>query len=267
MKDIKILFVLTILFILIFSLSFGAGGGKESKGEGASKGKSSAEKYGDEITAPEAMGGEMRLGGNYGKGTDALHFDDDSLIATPVPSVTPIYKVTKQEIDLWNNIKDTKDLLYRCRTDLKRYERFMRKEFMNDINNLKKAISSMHTYALLNKRDVVEHIWNENLVKIQNTLALCEEYKNEFQENYIQMVKYQKNIENGLKKYKDVIQNPGQIEKEYELNKKDLFFIKKKIDYFTLLYEDYVSKYNQTVAEKEKKVEKLLAEHYDLHKP
>lgn len=265
MEHKKILFILPILCMFIFSI--GTEGCKKSEGERASKGKSPAEKYGDEITAPEAMGGEMRLGGKYGKGTDPLHFDDNSLIATPLPTVTPIYKVTKQEIEIWNNIKDIKDLLYRCRIDLKRYEKFMRKEFMNNINNLKKAISSMHTYALLNKRDVVEHIWDENLRKTQHTLALFEEYKNEFQENYIQMITYQKNIENGLKKYKNIIQNPEQIEREYELNKKDLFFIKKKIDYFSLLYKDYVSKFNQTIAEKENKVNKLLAEHYDLHKP
>ena len=268
MKNMRLIFILIISFLMLFCISFASEGGGGKKGEGgSSKGKSAAEKYGDEITAPEAMGGGMRLGGNYGKGTDAIHFDDNSLIATPVPSSTPIYKVTKQETELWTNIKDTKDLLYRCRTDLKRYEKFMRKEVMKDINNLKKAISSMHTYALLNKRDVVEHIWNENDIKAQNTLALCEEYKNEFHENYAQMVINQKKIEDSLKKYRDVIQNPEQIEKEYELNKKDMFFTKKKIDYFTLLYEDYVSKYNQTVAEKEKKVEKLLAEHYDLHKP
>lgn len=267
MKNIKIFFIFLISFLLFYILFFTGCGDKSEAKESSSKGKSSAEKYGDEITAPEAMGGEMRLGGNYGKGTDAIHFDDNSLIATPVPQATPIYKVTKQEVEIWNNIRDTKDLLYRCRVDLKRYEKFIRKEFMNDLNNLKKAISSMHTYALLNKRDVVEHIWNENLKKAQDTLAICEEYKNEFHENYAQMAIYQKNIEDGLKKYESLIQNPEQIKKEYELNKKDIFFIKKKIDYFTLLYEDYLSKFNQTVAEKENKVNKLLAEHYDLHKP
>jgi hypothetical protein len=266
MKNIKILFILILSILIIFSLSLAAGGGEESK-EGSSKGKSAATKYGDEITAPEAMGGGMRLGGNFGKGTDAILFDDNTLVSTPVPTVTPIYKFTKEQTELWSAIRDTKDLLARCRVDLKRYEKFMRKEVMNDINNLKKAISSMHTYALLNKRDVVEHIWNENLTKAQNTIALCEEYKNEFQENYIQMEKNQKFVEIGLQKNKNLIQNPEQLVKEYELNKKDMFFIKKKIDYFTLLYEDYVSKFNQTVAEKEKKVEKLLAEHYELHKP
>jgi hypothetical protein len=258
MKNIMTLFIL-IIFLLSFPyFSFAAEGGE-------TKDKPEVN-YGDEITAPEAMGGEMRIGGQYGKGTDAV-FDDNSLIATPVPTPTPIIKMTKQEIRLWENIKDTKDLLYRCRVDLERYEKFMRKDVMNDINNLKQVISSMHTYALLNKRDVIEHLWNENFTKAQNTLALCEEYKNEFQENYVQMESNQKEIEKGLAKYSDLILNPEEIRKEYELNKKDMFFIKKKIDYFSMLYEDYVSKFNQTVAEKEKKVEKLLAEHYELHKP
>ncbi|HPD18708.1 MAG TPA: hypothetical protein PLF61_03475 [Candidatus Goldiibacteriota bacterium] len=259
MKNIKTLFILITFLLSIPYFSFAAESG-ESKNKPAVN-------YGDEITAPEAMGGEMRIGGQYGKGTDAIYFDDNSLIATPVPTSTPIYKMTKQEIELWENIRNTKDLLYRCRVDLERYEKFMRKEFMNDINNLKQVIASMHTYALLNKRDVIEHLWNENLTKAQNTLALCEEYKDEFQENYVQMESNQKALEEGIAKYKNLVLNPEEIQKEYELNKKDMFFIKKKIDYFTLLYEDYVSKFNQTVAEKDKKVEKLLAEHYELHKP
>jgi hypothetical protein len=257
------LYFLIISFFIV-SLSFASEGGSEG---GQSKGKSAAEMYGDEITAPEARGSGMRLGGNYGKGTDAILFDDNSLIATPVPTPTPKYKFTKQEAELWDSIRDTKDLLYRCRVDLKRYEKFMRKELLNDINNLKNAISSMHTYAVLYKRDVVEHVWNENFVKAQNTLALCEEYKNEFQENYTQMQANQKKVEIGMQQYKDIIQNPEQLQKEYELNKKDMFFIKKKIDYFTQLYEKYASLFNQTVEEKEKKVQKLLAEHYELHKP
>jgi len=46
-----------------------------------------------------------------------------------------------------------------------------------------------------------------------------------------------------------------------------MFWTKKKIDYFNGLFLDYVAKYNRTLDEKDRLVEKLLEEHKELHKP
>jgi len=213
---------------------------------------------------------DIRLGGSAtGEGTDPVHFDDDSLVHTPVPTATPIIKLTKTEIAAWENTRNTRDLIIRCKKDLKRYENFMRDAFMKDLNVLMAEISKMHTYAVLHKRDVVEHRWAEAVKDAKHTLALCEEHLSEFKEDYSQMKKNQKKVKKVLdnKRLVKKIQRPWEIEKEYELNERDMFFVNKSISYFERIYDEYVSKFRNTVSLKNNKVEKLLKEHGDLQKP
>jgi hypothetical protein len=209
----------------------------------------------------------MRLGGEYGKGTEPVFFNDESLVSTPVPTITPVFTIKTPEKQAWEIVRNTKDLLIRCRTDLKRYEKSMRKEFMSNLNEMEKAISMLHTYALLHKRDEVEYVWAQSAGKAERTLAQCEDWADEFNENYRQMQKNQKKTERLLDKKSRLIQQPDQIEKEYSANKEDMFYTKKKIDYFNNLFHEYVAKYNKAVDEKEKLTGKLLQEHYELHKP
>jgi hypothetical protein len=209
----------------------------------------------------------LQMGGNFGKGTDAVFFNDKSLVSTPVPTMTPDVKIEKQEINAWNNIRNTKDLIKRCTTDLPRYEKYMRKEFMSNLNEMQKAITTLHTYALLYKRDEVEYVWGNAAKKGEQTLATCEEFANEFNENYDQMVKNQKAVMKLLSKASAKIQQPVQVRQEWESNREQMFWAKKKIDYFNGLFMDYVSKYNKTIDEKDKLVQKLLDEHKELHKP
>jgi hypothetical protein len=264
MRVIKLLFVILFSLSFAFSTVFAAhGGGKEKPAtEAGSEGGDTSE--GSPATQE---GGGIRLGGDFGKGTEPMLFDDQSLIATPVPTVTPIIKLTNPEKNAWEDIRNTKDLIMRCNTDLPRYEKFMRKEFMSNLNEMQKAITTIHTYALLHKRDEVEYVWGRAASKGGQTLSICEEYVSEFNENLDSMKKKQSRVDSILKKHAKGIQQPDQIRKEWKSNKKQMFFTKKKIEYFESLFEGYASKYNKTIRDKEALVEKLLTEHQELHKP
>ena len=237
-----------------------AGGGKKPAAN-ADEGSAAADegKGGD--------GGVGIMGGNFGKGTDAVFFNDESLVSTPVPTVTPAIRIEKPEIKAWDNIRNTRDLIKRCTTDLPRYEKFMRKEFMSNLNEMQKVITTLHTYALLYKRDEVEYVWGNAAKKGEKTLATCEEFASEFNENYDQMIKNQKAVMKLLSKASAKIQQPDQVRQEWENNREQMFWAKKKIDYFNSLFVDYVAKYNKAIDEKDKLVEKLLTEHRELHKP
>ena len=215
--------------------------------------------------------GDVRLGGGAatGRGTDPVYFDDDSLIHTPVPTPTAIYNVTKYEKQAWDRLSMTKNLIERCETDLTRYEKFMRKEFMSDLNEMMDVASRIHTYAVLHRRDQVEHAWSEKVRNAENTLAICEEYVDEFNEDYREMKRNQKKAIALVKKYKKKrkIQRPAEMEQLYQLNKEQMFYVKKRIDYFTKLYNNYVASFKKMIRDKEQKVAKLLKDHYDLHKP
>lgn len=261
-----ILVIISLLALACASVYAAHGGGHGAPAKPAAGAEGGEEKP-SEGSEAAAEGGGIRLGGDFGKGTDPVLFDDETLVSTPVPTVTPDIKLEKQEKQAWNDIRNTRDLLARCKTDLVRYEKYMRKEFMSNLNEMQKVVSSIHTYAVLYKRDEVEHAWSHAAEKGQRTLATCEEYADEFNENYVDMVKNQKKVMKLLTKSAKMIQQPDQIRREWETNRERMFWTKKKIDYFNGLFLDYVRKYNRAIDDKERKVEKLLKEHYELHKP
>jgi hypothetical protein len=264
MRIIKQILVIISVFAVFSAALYAAHGAAPAKKPAA--GAEAGESTGDGSEAAAESGG-IRLGGDFGKGTNPVMFDDESLVSTPVPTMTPDIKLEKQEKQAWNDIRNTRDLLKRCQTDLVRYEKFMRKEFMSNLNQMQKSISTIHTYALLYKRDEVEYIWGNAASKGEQTLATCEEYANEFNENYEQMIKNQKSVMKLLSKSSSKIQQPGEVRREWEENKKQMFWTKKKIDYFNGLFLDYVAKYNRVIDEKDRLVEKMLSEHKELHKP
>ncbi len=262
MKALKLFLIIILCFAVSVSAvmaAHGGGGKSKSAAEGSDAADSGSE------SAPE--GGGIRLGGDYGKGTDPIHFNDQSLISTPVPTATPDIAFENQEKKAWDLVRNTRDLLIRCRTDLSRYEKSFRKEFNNNLNKMQKAVASLHTYAVLHNRDVVEMVWSEAADAALRTLSIAEEHSSEFYEDYSQMEKNQEEALNVLRKSKASIQQPVEIEKEIERNKKEMFFVKKKIDYFDSLFRDYAAKYNKTVDEREKRVAQLIKQHEDLHRP
>ncbi len=214
---------------------------------------------------------DIRIGGGgaTGEGTDPVHFKDETLMYTPVPTATPIVKVTGTEIRAWENIRETRHLILRCRTDLRRYENFMREGFMDNVNKMGDVISKIHTYAAVYKRDQIEYAWENAMKKTRHTLALCEEFLSEFREDYDSIVKNQRKTRKILDspQKKKLIQRPWEMEKEYELAKEDMFFVKKKIDYFAKLYRQYEKRYEAVIEMKNKKIAKLLREHRELHRP
>jgi uncharacterized protein YdcH (DUF465 family) len=256
MKIIKYISIILIALCVIYGVVYGA-----------EKKKAAEDTTDTGSPAAAEGGGGIKLGGEYGKGTEPMHFDDNTLIATPVPTVTPIIKVANPEKKAWEDVRNTRDLIKRCETDLPRYEKFMRREFMSNLNEMQVAITTIHTYALLHKRDEVEYVWGQAAGKGEKTLATCEDWVAEFRENLDSMNKNQYRVDRIVREHAKVIQQPGQIMKEWEVNKREMFWAKKKIDYFENLFEQYVSKYNQAIKEKDALVEKLLSEHQELHKP
>lgn len=258
MRLIKYLFLILFASAVIYTVVFAA----DTKKKPAESTDSA-----DTGSPAAADNAGMRLGGEYGKGTEPALFNDESLVSTPVPTMTPVFTVKTPEVKAWDDLRNTKDLLVRCRTDLRRYENYMRKEFMADLNGMQKVTSTIHTYALLHKRDEVEYVWGQSASKAERTLAQCEDWADEFNENYAAMEKNQAKTRRLLDKKSALIQQPAQLEEQYNLNREDMFFTKKKIDYFNNLFHEYVGKYNKAVDEKEKLTGKLLQEHYELHKP
>lgn len=252
---LKYIVSISLIFILA-SGSFAAEAKKEqSKSEPA---KSSGGR---------TEGGAVNIGSVRGPGTEAALFDDSSLITTPVPTVTPIYSIKGPDKEAWRKLVDTKSLIIRCKKDLPRYEKSFRKDFMDNLNSMGTVVSSIHTEALLDKRDQVEFAWENEVDKAEHTLALAEEWDNEFKEDYKQMEKNQSRVEKLLSKFKAKIQQPGEVESKYEANKEEMFFLDKDIRSFDALFNNYVSKYQNMIRVKEDKENKLLNDHYELYKP
>jgi len=212
-------------------------------------------------------GGNVSLGGIKGPGTDPDVFNDNSLIYTPVPTVTPIYTIKTPDIEAWGRLSDTKSLLNRCKKDLVRYDKAFRNDFMNSLNGMGKVVASIHTEALLDKRDQVESAWEDSIDPVEHSLALAEEWNNEFNEDYKQMEKNQKRVTELLKKFSAKIQNTAEVKIKFEQNKEEMFFVRKDIDSFDSLFKSYVEKYQAMIRTKEQKVDKLLNDHYELYKP
>lgn len=253
------LFISVMLFgFAMSSLAFAAA----PQGEGGDQPAQPAE------SAPESQGGGIMLGSrSFGPGTEAKFFDDKLLIATPTPIATPIFRVSKEENEAWSLVRDVRDLIIRCRKDLRRYENMMREGFNKDYNNLASAVAGLHTYALLYKRDRIEHVWSERVDAAEKNLMTYEEFAAEFQRDVKEMEKKLERTKQLLDKSSSKMQKPDQIRREYELNKQDAYFIKKGVEYFTKLFERYFDRYEEITAKREARVEKLLREHRELHRP
>ena len=81
------------------------------------------------------------------------------------------------------------------------------------------------------------------------------------------MIKNQSRVQELLKRFRAKIQQPAEVEKKYEANKEDMFWLHKDIVKFGGLFDSYVDKYQKMVQTKDEKVNKLLDEHYELYKP
>jgi hypothetical protein len=233
----------------------------------SSKSSSSSSKSSSSKPAGNNEGGNVSLGGIKGPGTDPDVFDDNSLIYTPVPTVTPIYTIKTPDIEAWGRLSDTKSLLNRCKKDLVRYDKSFRNDFISSLNGMGKVVASIHTEALLDKRDQVESAWENSIDPAEHSLALAEEWNNEFNEDYKQMEKNQKRVTDLLRKFSAKIQNTTEVKSKFEQNKEEMFFVRKDIDSFGSLFKSYVEKYQAMIRTKEEKVDKLLNDHYELYKP
>ena len=97
------------------------------------------------IFAKDEAGDKNPAANKIGKGTEPVHFDDRTLMFTPTPSPTPIVKQSKEDIDSWYYLRETKSIIEKSKIDLIRYEKLIRKEMDSNLLSMKKVIASMHT--------------------------------------------------------------------------------------------------------------------------
>jgi hypothetical protein len=249
----------TVSFLLIFILASVAFAAEAKKSDSKNSKQSSSSNKNE--------GGNVSLGGVKGPGTEPALFDDNSLIATPVPSVTPIFTVKGPDKEAWSKLTDTKSMINRCNKDLVRYEKSFRKDFMESLNGMGNVVAGIHTEALLDKRDQVEYAWENEVDKAEHSLALADEWNNEFNEDYKVMTKNQSRVEELLRKFSSKIQQPDEVRKKHDVNKEEMFWLHKQIVKFGELFKDYVDKYRKMTETKEAKENKLLNDHYELYKP
>ncbi|MCE5300198.1 MAG: hypothetical protein LLG37_04915 [Spirochaetia bacterium] len=247
-------FILSIIMITVFSIPLFSA---EAKG---GKAKSAAENR-------EPGSGPVTLGGREGPGTEADFFDDESLVSTPEPTATPNYSFKTPEKEAWVALTDAKALINRCNKDLPRCTKVMKEDFMKQYNAMGGVVASIHTQALLDRRDQVEYAWEESVEKTRHTLALGEEWTNEFFEDYNEAVKKQERVTQLLKKFRSKILQPDEVEQKQSHNKEELFFLKKDIEKFRELYNANADRFNGMLLKKEEKVNQLLNEHYELYRP
>ncbi len=226
-----------------------------------------SEKAAAPATEENGNRGPVTLGVVKGPGTEANIFDDNSLIYTPVPTVTPVFTIKTPEKEAWRLLTDTKSMLNRCQKYTKIYNNTFRKDFMESYNDMGDVVGRIHTEALLDKRDQVEMDWENQVDKAEHSLALAEEWANEFNDDYKSMVKNQSRVQELLKKFSPKIQRTDEVELKYKHNDEEMFYTKKDIDKFNELFKTYVIKYQEMVKTKEDKVNKLLNDHYELYKP
>lgn len=196
-----------------------------------------------------------------------VNFNDESLITIPTPTPTTIYKMYDFEIEAWDDIKDAKHTIERCKHGLKHYPDLFRKQMDDGILKMQKVIASLHTAAVLHKRDNVEYAWEEAIAGPEKTLEMGQGFIDEFDNDIKFIEKKQKKVKETLNKKSKKMQNPNEIKLKLNFNEKELFFIKKEIKKFKEMYKSYEAKYNKTVKQKEEKIETLIAEHRELHKP
>jgi hypothetical protein len=208
-----------------------------------------------------------QLSNMKGPGTDPAVFNDNSLIYTPVPTATPDFTIKTPDIEAWRKLADTRSLLNLTEKDLINYNKTFRADFMKALNGMGQVVSSIYTDALLDKRDEVETAWEKSMEPAEHSLALAEEWNNEFNEDYKQMGKNQKRTADLLRKFSNKIQNAAEVKEKMGQNDRDMYFVKKDIDSFGELFNNYTAKYEAMIKTKEDKVNKLLNDHYELYKP
>ncbi len=196
-----------------------------------------------------------------------VSFDDKSLITIPTSTPTPIYKMYDFEIEAWDDLKDVNNTIERCKHGLKKYPNLFRKQMDDGILKMQKVIASLHTAAVLHKRDNVEFAWEEAVAEPEKTLEMGQGFIDEFDNDIKFMEKKQKKIKEVLDKKGKKMQNPNEIKLKYNANEKEIFFIKKEVKKFKETYKNYEVKFKMTIKQKENKIETLIAEHKALHKP
>jgi len=192
---------------------------------------------------------------------------DDSLFVTPTIAVTPIYNLTPQEKKLWASLTRTQHYVELVQLDLKNYEAFMRESMDKNLYDMEKIISTIHTAASIYERDKIEYAWSETIKAPIHDLKVIDGYVDEFSSNYKNIKKDQKEARNIMKHKSYGIQNIDVAEKQYKVNEEDLKEVNKKIIYFKNLYNNYKILYAKTVKEKETKINKLITDNRELHKP
>ncbi len=192
---------------------------------------------------------------------------DDAYFFTPTVVVTPIYSLTPQEKKVWALLSSTKSYIDRINLDTKRYEKFLRENLDKNLMDLGKVISTIHTAASIYERDKVEYVWSETIKDPVRNLQIVKEYVNEFNEDFKTMGKNQKKVKRIIKKESKGIQKIDEVKKAYNDNNEDIKEIHKKIIYFENLYNNYEILYAKKVKEKEAKINKLITDNKELHKP
>ena len=130
-----------------------------------------------------------------------------------------------------------------------------------------KVISTIHTAASIYERDKIEYVWSETIKNPVRNLQIVKEYVNEFNEDFKTMVKNQNKVKHIIKKESKGIQKIDEVNKAYDDNQSDMKEIHKKIVYFESLDNNYEILYAKKVKEKEAKIDKLLTDNKELHKP
>ncbi|HDT14599.1 MAG TPA: hypothetical protein ENN55_00135 [Firmicutes bacterium] len=211
--------------------------------------------------------GDVRLGRAQGPGTEAVYFDDNSLIMDPEPTATPVYEFSNPQKRAWDLVVDTKNLIVRINTDRTRYEKTLRSKMDKQLFRLQQSIASMHTRALLYDRNKVEYVWEKEAVTALDVMDVAHMQTAEFHRDYREAERKHKEAERLLKNHRDIIQKPEEIEQKLEMNAKELYFAKKEVDRFTTLYNRFVEQFNHISKQKEEHIAKTLKEHFDLHRP
>jgi len=198
---------------------------------------------------------------------NVVNFDDNSLIYTPTPTVTPIYKIPDVEVKAWDLLKDTKHLIQRCKQGLNDYPKLFREQMDEGLLKMQKVISTINTAAVLHKRDNIEYAWEEAIADPIHTLELGQGFIDEFDTDIKTMEKNQKKVKEMMKKDAKKFQVIQEVKLKYDMNEKEIFFIKKEIEKFKQQYKSYEARYKMIVKNKEDKINQLIAEHRELHKP
>ncbi|PKL91485.1 MAG: hypothetical protein CVV21_07830 [Candidatus Goldiibacteriota bacterium HGW-Goldbacteria-1] len=254
--------VLSFAFIIILFMA-PVTGAAEKKKETEEKNAKLAESG-----SKNTSNGEVKIGGSAeGPGTEAVFFDDATLVTTPVPTATMIIVFHNKDVNIWQCLTDAKTYLWRINTDSKRYDAQLRTKMDGLLLDMGKSIASVHTYAALHERDKVETKWAKYADKAEYTLQHARLQVEEFHEDYYEIENNMKIVEKILKDNPEKIQRLDEAQDRYNKNKKEMFFAQKKVVKFTDLFNSYVRQFNAMAEKKEYKIKKLITEHEELHTP